>query len=139
MFIRACSNAQDLNMMRVGYRLLIDCLVLYRQFNFAITALHCYMDLVEDAQEMHLMPNIWYEIGMNYRQQGKPTDCLYCLEQMMVYSWFNKDTGAEVKAYENLGTSYFNDGNLKMANHYHDKAQSQTVEYSETSTRRIAI
>ena len=72
---------------------------------------------------MNLMPNIWYEIGMNYRQMGVPRDCLYCLEQMMMYSWFNNDTGAEVKAYENLGTSYFNSGNLTMANYYHDKAQ----------------
>jgi hypothetical protein len=46
-------------MMRHGYRLLIDCLNLYRKYDAAITALYCYMDLHEDAFEMTAMPRIW--------------------------------------------------------------------------------
>ena len=57
-------------MMRLGYRLLIDSLVLFRHYEHAIMALHCYMDLIEDAQEMHLMPKTWFEIAINYRQLG---------------------------------------------------------------------
>ena len=98
------------------------------------------MDLHEDAFEMTAMPRIWKELAIAYRNSNlKLDESLYCLEQMMIYSWFCNDSESEIQAYDELSTAYFNIGKLDMASYYHEKCQEQILEGKKTSNRALAI
>ena len=66
-------------MMRLGYRLLIDVYVLFREFDHAKDTLLSYMDLVEDAGEAGNVSKVFLKLAMVYKELGNTDDTLYCL------------------------------------------------------------
>ena len=64
MFVRACANAQDLNMMRHAYRLISDIYILSSNYQYAIEALFMRKDLAEEVTDNKALVDINFDLAL---------------------------------------------------------------------------
>ena len=52
-------------------------------------------------------------------QQNKSEYALFYLQEMLLYTFLNKDINSEIKVYNNLALTYFNLSDMKNSSYYH--------------------
>ena len=52
-------------------------------------------------------------------QQDKSEYALFYLQEMLLYTFLNKDINSEIKVYNNLALTYFNLSDMKNSSYYH--------------------
>lgn len=135
--IRACINVQDLECIKVIYKLQSVCYSHFGQFESAIMAIERIKDIAEDSNDSVLLIQVWHNLAEYYTKLKKTQEALFCLQRMLQYAWIQNDKQAEVKAYDMLGIQFFNLGDIPKSNYYHNKAMKQETE--ETGQRIIDL
>ena len=54
-----------------------------------------------------------------HMQQNKSEYALFYFQEMLLYTFLNKDINSEIKVYNNLALTYFNLSDMKNSSYYH--------------------
>ena len=54
-----------------------------------------------------------------HMQQNKSEYALFYLQEMLLYTFLNKDINSEIKVYNNLALTYFNLSDMKNSSYYY--------------------
>ena len=85
-------------------------------------------DIAQDIDDYDALIEIYKQIADCYIKTGRSKFALTFFQTMLQYAWLRNDILSEIRAYNNLATTYFNIADLKNSKYYHEKGLNMYIE-----------
>ena len=76
--IRCCTNAHDINILKLVYQLQSDCYIQFRDLHLAISCLERYKDLITDEGDYEKSIYIYRNLATCYTRMKQNQKAMFC-------------------------------------------------------------